>query len=85
MFVEVTLTGDREILGINCNSRTSSEVRLIDTSTPHLEPFLVMPRQAGLLYHVEHWRKQLIILANTGHGQEYQVKFVGKIVSLFGR
>ncbi|XP_074532550.1 prolyl endopeptidase-like [Halichoeres trimaculatus] len=73
VFVEVALTGDRELLSINCNSRTSSEVRLIDTATSHLEPFLVQPRQPELLYHVEHWRKQLIILANTGHGQEYQV------------
>ncbi|XP_034537759.1 prolyl endopeptidase-like [Notolabrus celidotus] len=73
VFVEVALSRDREILSINCNSRTSSEVRLIDTATPHLEPVLVQPRQQDLLYHVEHWRRQLIILANTGHGQEYQV------------
>ncbi|KAM7385362.1 hypothetical protein PAMP_001449 [Pampus punctatissimus] len=73
VFVEVALSRDRQILTINCSSRTSSEVLLIDTTTPHLEPFLVQPRQLDLLYHVEHWRKWLIILANTGPGQEYQV------------
>ncbi|CAJ1067083.1 prolyl endopeptidase-like [Xyrichtys novacula] len=73
VFVEVALSRDREILSINCNSRTSSEVRLTKTTTPHAEPFLVQPHQLGLLYHVEHWRGQLIILANTGPGQEYQV------------
>lgn len=64
------------MLSINCNSRTSSEVLLIDTTTSHLEPFLVQPRQLDLLYHVEHWRNCLIILADTGPGQEYQVEFV---------
>lgn len=62
------------MLSINCSSRTSSEVLLVDTTTSHLEPFLVQRRQLDLLYHVEHWRKGLIILTNTGPGQEYQVE-----------
>ncbi|XP_029030662.1 prolyl endopeptidase-like isoform X2 [Betta splendens] len=73
VFVEVALSRDQQILSINCSSRTSSEVLLIDTATTHLEPFLVQPRQPDLLYHVEHWRGWLIILANTGAGREYQV------------
>ncbi|XP_034040600.1 prolyl endopeptidase-like isoform X2 [Thalassophryne amazonica] len=73
VFVEVALSRDRHILTINCNSKTSSEVLLIDTTTPNLEPFLVQPRQRDLLYHVEHWRGSLILLANTGPGLEYQV------------
>ncbi|KAK1905996.1 Prolyl endopeptidase-like [Dissostichus eleginoides] len=73
VFVEVALSRDRQILSINGNSRSSSEVLLIDGTTSHLEPFLVQPRQPDLLYHVEHWRESLVILANTGPGQEYQV------------
>ncbi|KAM4592194.1 prolyl endopeptidase-like isoform 2-T2 [Odontesthes bonariensis] len=73
VFVEVALSRDRQILTINCNSRTSSEVLLSDVTTSHLEPFVVQPRQLDLLYHVEHWRRWLIILSNTGPGQEYQV------------
>ncbi|XP_018552551.1 prolyl endopeptidase-like isoform X1 [Lates calcarifer] len=73
VFVEVVLSRDRQILSINCNTRTSSEVLLIDTATPTLEPLLVQPRQLDLLYHVEHWRRRLIILTNAGPGQEYQV------------
>ncbi|XP_035847849.1 prolyl endopeptidase-like [Sander lucioperca] len=73
VFVEVALSRDRQILSINCNSRTSSEVLLIDRTTSHLEAFLVQPRQLDLMYHVEHWRKCLVILTNTGPGQEYQV------------
>ncbi|XP_041803268.1 prolyl endopeptidase-like [Chelmon rostratus] len=73
VFVEVALSSDRQILTINCNSRTASEVLLIDITRSCLEPFLVHPRQLDLLYHVEHWKRWLIILANTGPGQEYQV------------
>lgn len=73
VFVEVALSRDQQILAINCNSRTSSEVLLVDTTASSLEPFLVQPRQLDLLYHVEHWRRLLVILANTGPGQEYQV------------
>lgn len=79
MFVEVALSRDQQILSVNCNSRTTSEVQLIDLTTSRLEPFLVQPRQLDLLYHVEHWRRWLIILANTGPGQEYQVTFVQHI------
>lgn len=74
VFVEVALSSDRRLLTINCNSKSSSEVWLIDVNTPSLEPILVQPRQPQLLYHVEHWRCWLIILANTGPGQEYQVE-----------
>ncbi|KAF0027113.1 hypothetical protein F2P81_019854 [Scophthalmus maximus] len=73
VFVEVALSRDRQILSINCNNRTSSEVLLIDTTAANLEPLLVQPRQLDLLYHVEHWRRCLVILANTGPGQEYEV------------
>uniref|UniRef100_A0A673BAS0 Prolyl endopeptidase n=1 Tax=Sphaeramia orbicularis TaxID=375764 RepID=A0A673BAS0_9TELE len=73
VFVEVALSRDQQILSINCNSRTSSEVLLIDKTTQSLEPRLIQPRQHELLYHVEHWKGRLIILTNTGPRKEYQV------------
>lgn len=73
VFVEVALSRDQQMLSINCNSRTTSEVLLLDVATSHLKPSLVQRRQPGLRYHVEHWRGSLIILASTGPGQEYQV------------
>ncbi|XP_054655413.1 prolyl endopeptidase-like isoform X2 [Dunckerocampus dactyliophorus] len=72
VFVEVALSRDRQLLTINSNNRTSSEVLLVDVSAPGLEPVMFQPRQTELLYHVEHWKRNLIILANTGPGQEYQ-------------
>ncbi|XP_061600921.1 prolyl endopeptidase-like isoform X2 [Cololabis saira] len=73
MFVEVALSRDRRVLTINCSSRTGSEVLLSNVQTSHFEPFVVQPRKPELLYYVEHWRGWLVILANTGPGQEYQV------------
>ncbi|KAM8851590.1 prolyl endopeptidase-like isoform 1-T1 [Synchiropus picturatus] len=73
VFVEVSLSRDRQILTINCSSRTSSEVLVVVQAAVTLEPLLVQRRQPDLLYHVEHWRNWLIILANTGPGLEYQV------------
>lgn len=73
VFVEVALTRDQRVLTINCNSRTSSEVLLIDKEAPSLEPRLIQKRKSNLLYHIEHWKDWLIILTNTGPGHEYQV------------
>ncbi|KAK7902079.1 hypothetical protein WMY93_018848 [Mugilogobius chulae] len=73
VFVEVAVTRDQKLLTINCNTRSSSEVFVIDKDSLSCEPLLVQRRKPGLLYHVEHWKDSLIILANTGPGQEYQV------------
>lgn len=55
---------------------------LIDVTKSHLEPFVIQPRQLDLLYHVEHWKGSLIILANTGPGQEYQVEFQQQLIKM---
>ncbi|XP_008319888.1 prolyl endopeptidase-like, partial [Cynoglossus semilaevis] len=73
VFVEVALSRDQEVLSINCSSRSSSQVMLLLQQQHRSRPHLVQERQPGLLYHVEHWRGHLIILANTGPGREYQV------------
>ncbi|XP_055083164.1 prolyl endopeptidase-like [Periophthalmus magnuspinnatus] len=73
VFVEVALTRDQKLLTINSNSRSSSEVHVIDKENPSHQPILVQRREPDLLYHVEHWKGSLIILTNTGPGQEYQV------------
>ncbi|KAG7462653.1 hypothetical protein MATL_G00187030 [Megalops atlanticus] len=72
-FVEVSSTRDRRLLTVNCSSKSSSEVWLVDCSTPLAPPTLVQPRLPSLLYHVEHRDRQLYILANTAPGQEYQL------------
>ncbi|XP_077351208.1 prolyl endopeptidase-like isoform X3 [Festucalex cinctus] len=73
VFVEVSLSRDGRALIITGSGRSSSEVSLVDVSDPRLEPVLVQARRPDMLYHVEHWRRHLIVLANTGPGREYQV------------
>ncbi|XP_019715695.1 prolyl endopeptidase-like isoform X2 [Hippocampus comes] len=73
IFVEVSRSRDGHVLSITCSGRSSSEALLVDVSDPRLEPVLVQVRQPQLLYYVEHWRRNVIILANTGPGREYQV------------
>uniref|UniRef100_W5K9W0 Prolyl endopeptidase n=2 Tax=Astyanax mexicanus TaxID=7994 RepID=W5K9W0_ASTMX len=72
-FVEVSRSRDQRLLTINCSSKKSSEVWLIDSKCPFSPPTQVQPRQPGLLYHVEHSNNLLYILANTGTGHEYQL------------
>ncbi|KAG7334241.1 hypothetical protein KOW79_002648 [Hemibagrus wyckioides] len=72
-FVEVIRSRDQRLLTINCSSKSSSEVWMIDSRSPLSPPKLVQSRQPGLLYHVERSDNQLYILANTGPGQEYEL------------
>ncbi|KAK7140048.1 hypothetical protein R3I94_012610 [Phoxinus phoxinus] len=72
-FVEVSRSRDQRLVTINCSSKISSEVWLIDSKTPLSFPTLIQSRQPGLLYHVEHSDNHLFILANTGAHLEYQL------------
>ncbi|XP_051945903.1 prolyl endopeptidase-like isoform X1 [Xyrauchen texanus] len=72
-FVEVSRSRDQRLVTINCNSKSCSEVWFIDSKAPISFPTLIQSRQPGLLYHVEHADNHLLILANTGPGQEYQL------------
>ncbi|RXM99208.1 Prolyl endopeptidase-like, partial [Acipenser ruthenus] len=72
-FVEVMSSKDKRFLTINCNSKSCSEVHLIECRSPLLPPVLVQPRTAGLIYHVEHSEGQLYILTNVGPAHEYQL------------
>ena len=45
-------------------AKESTEVRLIDTKLPEKAPKLVAERKPGVMYHVEHWEDDLLILTN---------------------
>lgn len=49
---------------IQSNSTTTSEVRLIEATEPLSSPQLVDEREEGVLYSVEHWGDDLLILTN---------------------
>lgn len=72
-FVDICCTRDKRFLSINNNSKTSSEVWLVDCHRPLDPPFLVQQRTAGVIYHVEHWNNILYILSTLGENAEYKL------------
>ncbi|XP_046720914.1 prolyl endopeptidase-like isoform X2 [Silurus meridionalis] len=72
-FVEIIQSRDQRLITVNCSSKSSSEVWMIDSKSPLSPPKLIQSRQPGLLYHVEHSDNQLYVLTNTGPGHEYEL------------
>jgi len=65
-----TLTIDKSQSGkfifVTSSSKTTSEVRLLDTDSPLSPLQLVDERREGILYDVEHWKDELVIGTNEG-------------------
>ncbi|XP_005043231.1 PREDICTED: prolyl endopeptidase-like isoform X1 [Ficedula albicollis] len=72
-FVDLYCTKDRRFLTINSNSKTSSEVWLVDCRRPFEPPALVQARTMGVFYHIEHRKDQLYILTTYGEPAEYKL------------
>lgn len=49
---------------VHADSKTTSEIRLIDADAPLSPPQLLDVRRSGILYDVEHWGDDLLILTN---------------------
>ncbi|XP_025928039.1 prolyl endopeptidase-like isoform X5 [Apteryx rowi] len=72
-FVDIYCTKDRRFLTINSNSKTTSEVWLVDCSHPFKSPVLVQARTKGVIYHIEHRNDELYILTTYGEPAEYKL------------
>ncbi|XP_009071253.1 PREDICTED: prolyl endopeptidase-like [Acanthisitta chloris] len=72
-FVDIYCTKDRRFLTINSNSKTTSEVWLVDCRHPFKAPALVQARTQGIIYHVEHRNDELYILTTYGEPAEYKL------------
>ncbi|KAM4692718.1 prolyl endopeptidase-like [Discoglossus pictus] len=72
-FVDLYTTRDKTFLTINSNSKTTSEVWLIDRLCPLEPPVLVRQRIPGMIYHVEHSNGYLYILTTYGKPAEYKL------------
>ncbi|KAM8945432.1 prolyl endopeptidase-like [Pelodytes ibericus] len=72
-FVDIYSTRDKRFLTINSNSKSTSEVWLVDTNRPLEPPFLVQQRVPGMVYHVEHRQDYLYILTTYGKSAEYKL------------
>ncbi|XP_044519222.1 prolyl endopeptidase-like [Gracilinanus agilis] len=72
-FVDLHCTRDKCFLTINSNSKTTSEVWLVDCHQPWNPPILVQKRNSGIMYHIEHRNNELYILTNFGEPAEYKL------------
>ncbi|NXO51541.1 PPCEL protein, partial [Aramus guarauna] len=72
-FVDIYCTKDRRFLTINSNSKTTSEVWLVDCRQPFKLPALVQARTKGVIYHIEHRNDELYILTTYGEPTEYKL------------
>ncbi|XP_053568245.1 prolyl endopeptidase-like isoform X2 [Bombina bombina] len=72
-FVDLYCTRDKRFLTLNSNSKTTSEVWLVDMQQPFKSPFLVHQRVPGMIYHVEHRNDFLYILTTYGEPAEYKL------------
>ncbi|XP_054676727.1 prolyl endopeptidase-like isoform X6 [Grus americana] len=72
-FVDIYCTKDRRFLTINSNSKTTSEVWLVDCRQPFKLPALVQARTKGVIYHIEHRNDELYILTTYGEPAEYKL------------
>lgn len=71
--VTVTATSSRRYVAIRAWNATASEVRLIPAADPTATPRVVEPRTAGLVYSVEDWNGQFIILTNADGAANFKL------------
>ncbi|KAG8443629.1 hypothetical protein GDO86_008974, partial [Hymenochirus boettgeri] len=72
-FVDLYSTRDGRYLTINSNSKDTSEVWLLDKTSPWEPPVLVQGRVPGVTYFIEHRDGFLYMLSNDGEDTEYKL------------
>ncbi|XP_048338875.1 prolyl endopeptidase-like isoform X2 [Sphaerodactylus townsendi] len=72
-FVDLYCTKDKRFLTINSNSKTTSEVWLVDCHHPFKPSVLVQQRTKGVIYHAEHRNNDLYILTTYGNPLGYKL------------
>ncbi|RMX35546.1 hypothetical protein pdam_00003796 [Pocillopora damicornis] len=71
--VDVSATKDREFITINCNSRSTSEVSIVDIKDGSFVCKPLHPRQQGMEYYVDHRDDQFYIITNADE-KNYRVE-----------
>ncbi|KAE8600665.1 hypothetical protein XENTR_v10013350 [Xenopus tropicalis] len=72
-FVDLYCTRDKRFLTINSNSKSTTEVWLLDNSCPLEPPVLVEKRVPGVIYYIEHSNGCLYMLCHDGGATEYKL------------
>ncbi|HTL47819.1 MAG TPA: S9 family peptidase [Verrucomicrobiae bacterium] len=72
-FVNIGKTKDRKFLVLGIESKTTSEMHLLDASNPSGKFRMVHPRKAELEYSVEHYNGRLLILTNDAGAKNFKL------------
>jgi len=72
-YVGVGQTQSSRYITIDAHDHQTTEVYLIDATTPEAEPRLVAPREHGHEYSVEHHGERLIITTNSGGAEDFRI------------
>lgn len=64
--LNVYASSDREYLFLASTSMEASEVRYVRLSTPDAPMTLYAPRRDGVIYSLEHWGDEFLVLTNEG-------------------
>jgi oligopeptidase B len=72
-FVALDLTEDRRFITISTGDHVTTEVWLVNASSPAAAPRLVAPRQSGHEYRVHSQGNELVILTNADGAEDFKV------------
>lgn len=74
-FLDIARTKDRRYMTINSNSKTTSELRILDPNTPGAEPQLVMSRQPGTEFFLDHIPAGFVMVTADANDANYNILF----------
>lgn len=74
----VSATASGRYVMIRSWNSVTSEVRLVPGEKPTEAPRIVEPRTTGLVYSVEDWNRNLVILTNADGATNYKLMIVGE-------
>jgi oligopeptidase B len=72
-FTGVGKTQSERFIVIDTHDHETSEVYLIDATTPAMAPKLVAKRKPNVEYDVDHWEDRLIIRTNADGADDYKI------------
>lgn len=72
-FVDIARTKDRRFMTINSNSKTTSELRVLDPNTPGAEAQLVMSRQPGTEFFLDHTPSGFVMIMADSNDVNYNI------------
>jgi oligopeptidase B len=72
-YVALGSTQSRRFIVIDAHDHQTSECHLIDAEAPWASPRVVLPRQVGHEYDIEHRNDRLIITTNSGGAEDFRI------------